>query len=427
MGGTLTRVRCLTFNYTVFDTIYPESGSGNLIMSKYSNIELGAIQVTLDVGGAPITSLSGRVFHNTAFRLWDKTKGVTANFSTTFVLNISPKTSPGGEGLSFILAADTTPPQNSDGQWLGIVNASTNGSSQANVVAVEFDTRKSYQEDLDDNHVGLDVNTIYSEPQVPLTNLGINLSSSSNITATVQYDGKYMTLRVSSKDVFSWPLNLSEHLPEEVYVGFSASTGNDTEFNCIWSWEFNGSDIGDGDNDLKLLWLWITAPAAVVLVLSGIVFCLYWRRKQALYAEDPYPGLEEQIRGSSTAPQKFLLKELRKATGNFNPKNKLGKGGFGTVYKGLLANKEVAVKRISKNSSQGKQEFIAEVTTIGSLYHKNLVRLIGWCYERRELLLVYEFMPNGSLDKFIFGNEKLGMEEPTLTWEKRRIIIQGGS
>ncbi|KAK9986629.1 hypothetical protein SO802_031580 [Lithocarpus litseifolius] len=158
LGGTLTRVRCLSFNYTVFDTIYPESGSGNLIMLKDSDIELGAIQVTLDVGGAPITNLSGRVFHNTAFRLWDKTKGVTANFSTTFVLNISPKTSPGGEGLSFILAADTTVfPQNSDGQWLGIVNASTNGSSQANVVAVEFDTRKSYEEDLDDNHVGLDL------------------------------------------------------------------------------------------------------------------------------------------------------------------------------------------------------------------------------------------------------------------------------
>ena len=140
---------------------------------------------------------------------------MTANFSTTFVLNISPKTSPRGEGLSFILAADTTPPQNSDGQWLGIVNACTNGSSQANVVAVEFDTRKSYQEDLDDNHVGLDVNTIYSEPQVPLTNLGINLSSSSNIMATVQYDGKNMNLHVSSKDVFSWPLNLSYYLPEE--------------------------------------------------------------------------------------------------------------------------------------------------------------------------------------------------------------------
>ena len=386
---------------------------------------MNAIQVTPDVSKDSIENYSGRAFYWKPFRLWSRSKNLTtANFNTTFVLNISPRTTPGGEGLSFILAADATLPQNSEGQWLGIVNASTNGSPEANVVAVEFDTRKSYPEDIDNNHVGLDVNTIYSEPQVSLTNLSVNLSSGSDIKATVQYDGKNMTVYVASKLVFSLPFNLSHYLPEEVFVGFSASTSNNTELNCIRSWEFYGSDIDDGDDDLELLWLWITVSAAV-LVLSGIFFYLYWQRKQALFAEDPYPGLEDQIKGSSTAPQKFLLKGLRKATGNFNHKNKLGKGGFGTVYKGLLANKEVAVKRISKNSSQGKQEFIAEVTTIGSLHHKNLVRLIGWCYERRELLLVYEFMPNGSLDKFIFGDEKLGMEEPTLTWEKRHIIIHG--
>ena len=386
---------------------------------------MNAIQVTPDLSKDSIENYSGRAFYWKPFRLWSRSKNLTtANFNTTFVLNISPRTTPGGEGLSFILAADATLPQNSEGQWLGIVNASTNGSPEANVVAVEFDTRKSYPEDIDNNHVGLEVNTIYSEPQVSLTNLSVNLSSGSDIKATVQYDGKNMTVYVASKLVFSLPFNLSHYLPEEVFVGFSASTSNNTELNCIRSWEFYGSDIDDGDDDLELLWLWITVSAAV-LVLSGIFFYLYWQRKQALFAEDPYPGLEDQIKGSSTAPQKFLLKGLRKATGNFNHKNKLGKGGFGTVYKGLLANKEVAVKRISKNSSQGKQEFIAEATTIGSLHHKNLVRLIGWCYERRELLLVYEFMPNGSLDKFIFGDEKLGMEEPTLTWEKRHIIIHG--
>ena len=420
LGGTLTQVGCFSFNYPEF-----QNGDSQLILSKNSYIVMNAIQVTPDVSKASIENFSGRAFYWKPFRLWSKSKSLTtANFSTTFVLRISPQTTPGGEGLSFILAADTTLPQNSEGQWLGIVNASTNGSAKANVVAVEFDTRQSYQEDIDDNHVGLDVNSIYSIKQVSLTNLGVNLSSDSNITATVQYDGKNMTVYVASKLVFSLPFNLSQYLPEEVFVGFSASTSNVTELNCIRSWEFSGSDIDDGDDDLELLWLWITVSAAV-LVLSGIVFYLYWQRKQALYAEDPYPGLEDQIKGSSMAPRKFLLKELRKATGNFNPKNKLGEGGFGTVYKGLLANKEVAVKQVSKNSSQGKQEFIAEVTTIGSLHHKNLVRLIGWCYERRELLLVYEFMPNSSLDKYIFGDEKLGMEEPTLTWEKRHIIIHG--
>ena len=421
LGGTLTQVGCFSFNYPEFQN----ENSSQLIRSKYSYIVMNAIQVTPDLSKDSIENYSGRAFYWKPFRLWSRSKNLTtANFNTTFVLNISPRTTPGGEGLSFILAADATLPQNSEGQWLGIVNASTNGSPEANVVAVEFDTRKSYPEDIDNNHVGLDVNTIYSEPQVSLTNLSVNLSSGSDIKATVQYDGKNMTVYVASKLVFSLPFNLSHYLPEEVFVGFSASTSNNTELNCIRSWEFYGSDIDDGDDDLELLWLWITVSAAV-LVLSGIFFYLYWQRKQALFAEDPYPGLEDQIKGSSTAPQKFLLKGLRKATGNFNHKNKLGKGGFGTVYKGLLANKEVAVKRISKNSSQGKQEFIAEVTTIGSLHHKNLVRLIGWCYERRELLLVYEFMPNGSLDKFIFGDEKLGMEEPTLTWEKRHIIIHG--
>ncbi|KAK7848745.1 putative l-type lectin-domain containing receptor kinase s.5 [Quercus suber] len=265
LGGTLTRVGCFSFNYTVFNNEH----SSQLKMSN-SYIVLGAIQVTPDVSNkASIAKNSGRAFYLEPFRLWSKSKGLTANFSTTFVLNITPKTFPGGEGLSFILAADATLPLNSDGQWLGIVNASTNGSSQAQVVAVEFDTKRSYQEDMDDNHVGLDVNSIYSKSQVSLTNLGINLSSSSNITATVKYDGKNMTLYFASMEVISWPLNLSDYLPEEVYVGFSASTGDDTELNCILSWEFNGSDIDDGDDDLELLWLWITVSAAV-LVLSGI-------------------------------------------------------------------------------------------------------------------------------------------------------------
>ncbi|CAI8602228.1 unnamed protein product [Vicia faba] len=121
------------------------------------------------------------------------------------------------------------------------------------------------------------------------------------------------------------------------------------------------------------------------------------------FSEDIYPHIEDQIQHSSMVPKKYELKELIKATGGFSDQNKLGEGGFGTVYKGILENnKEIAVKRISKNSCQGKQEFIAEVTTIGSLHHKNLVKLIGWCYERKELLLVYEFILNGSLDKYLF-------------------------
>ncbi|XP_041026365.1 probable L-type lectin-domain containing receptor kinase S.5 [Juglans microcarpa x Juglans regia] len=422
--GALTQVGC--FNFSSF----PVQTDKELILSKHSRLFFDAIQVTPDVLGENLANFSGRVFYKKPFRLWSKSKGVTASFNTTFVLRINPVTSPGGEGLAFILTADTTLPEASQGQWLGIVNASTNGSSQAEVVAIEFDTRKSYPEDLDENHVGLDVNSIYSIKQVSLTGFGVDLSSNSDVRARVEYDGKTKSVVVSIsnatgelKPVISLPLNLSDHLPERVSVGFSASTGIYTELNCIRSWEFSVEDIGD--ENPERLWIWITVPA-VVLVLIGILVYLYLQRKRRERPEDAYPRIEDQIEGSSVGPRKFKLKDLRKATGNFNPRNKLGKGGFGTVYKGFLANKlEVAVKRVSKDSSQGKQEFIAEVTTIGSLHHKNLVKLIGWCYERRELLLVYEFMPNGSLDKFIYGDENLGMEEQNLSWEKRHIIIYG--
>ncbi|KAM3339668.1 hypothetical protein P3S68_029537 [Capsicum galapagoense] len=138
-------------------------------------------------------------------------------------------------------------------------------------------------------------------------------------------------------------------------------------------------------------------------------------------------NIDIQIRNSATAPQRFQLKDLIRATGNFDPTNILGRGGCGVVLKGLLAdNKEVAVKRFFKDSRQGAKDLIAEVTTIGNLHHKNLVKLIGWCYESNELLVVYEFMPNGSLDKLIFCEENGEIREGlSLYWEIRHGIICG--
>ncbi|XP_038719327.1 probable L-type lectin-domain containing receptor kinase S.5 [Tripterygium wilfordii] len=403
-----------------------------------SYIVLNAIQVTPDVSGASIANMSGRSLHRTQFKLWNKSKGkgiTRASFNTTFVINISPRTTPGGEGLAFIMAADHNLPQNSQGQWLGIVNADSNGSSNANIVAIEFDTRKSYTEDLDGNHVGLDVNSVYSIKQVSLGNFGLNLSAGNDTLVNVVYDGKNITVFVSLRDgdgvvsrtnqAFSESIDLSAYLPQNVFVGFSASTSNFTELNCVKSWEFQGSDIGDESHNL--LWVYITVPLVTIILLSIALF-LWWKlrygKKQLV---DSYENVEEEINGSSMAPRKFQLKELKKATGNFNPKNKLGKGGFGTVYKGTLNNKEVAVKRISKKSTQGKQEFIAEVKTIGNLNHKHLVKLIGWCYESHEFLLVYEFMPNSSLDKYIFSNQNIGAQGSmsAMKWETRVSVIHG--
>lgn len=418
--GGIAQVRCFTFNYPSFN----EENEKDFI-SKDSEIEFEAIQVTRDVTDSSLMlNLSGRTLYKKPFRL-----GINASFNSTFVLNISNKTSPGGEGLAFILTGQQTIdlPVNSHGQWLGIVNETTNGSSTtAEIVAVEFDTRKSYTEDLDDNHVGLDINTIYSIRQ---KSLGIKLLSGVNIRVRVEYDGEVFKVFVegeSNTPVISEPIDLLNYLPEKIFVGFSASTGNGSQLNCVKSWEFSGLDLYE--EDPNLLWVWIILP--VVLVFFLVLVFLYWKWKYK--HEIPVEEVEDDkdieicIQDSSTGPRKFRLDELKAATENF--KKRLGEGGFGTVYKGILEHKDVAVKKLSRDAQGGKQDFVAEVATIGNLNHKNLVKLLGWCCERNELILVYEFMPNTSLDKFIHTNQNSCSETNQITqlnWGMRYRIING--
>jgi hypothetical protein len=100
----------------------------------------------------------------------------------------------------------------------------------------------------------------------------------------------------------------------------------------------------------------------------------------------------------------FDFKAIEAATNKFCETNKLGQGGFGEVYKGIFpSGVQVAVKRLSKTSGQGEREFANEVIVVAKLQHRNLVRLLGFCLERDERILVYEFVPNKSLDYFIFG------------------------
>ncbi|XWS56775.1 hypothetical protein CRYUN_Cryun09bG0114500 [Craigia yunnanensis] len=124
--------------------------------------------------------------------------------------------------------------------------------------------------------------------------------------------------------------------------------------------------------------------------------------------------------GNGMGPRKFSLNELAKVTSNFNTENKLGEGGFGSVYRGYLRDLDtyIAVKRVSGASKQGIKEYASEVKIISRLRHKNLVKLIGWCHEKWELMLVYEFMANGSLDTHLFKGKSL------LTLEVRYKIVQ---
>ncbi|EYU34172.1 hypothetical protein MIMGU_mgv1a025876mg, partial [Erythranthe guttata] len=129
------------------------------------------------------------------------------------------------------------------------------------------------------------------------------------------------------------------------------------------------------------------------------------------------------VDGISTVESiQFDFGKIKDSTNGFSDDNKLGEGGFGPVYMGKLENRgEIAVKRLSKDSGQGEMEFKNEVLLVAKLQHKNLVRLLGFSIQGIERLLVYEFVPNGSLDQFLFDRIK----SSTLDWDTRYKVIGG--
>uniref|UniRef100_A0A453DXJ6 non-specific serine/threonine protein kinase n=1 Tax=Aegilops tauschii subsp. strangulata TaxID=200361 RepID=A0A453DXJ6_AEGTS len=126
-------------------------------------------------------------------------------------------------------------------------------------------------------------------------------------------------------------------------------------------------------------------------------------------------GTNYKLQGT---PMRFTFEQLKSATEQFA--DKLGEGGFGSVFKGQFGDERIAVKRLDR-SGQGKREFSAEVQTIGSIHHINLVRLIGFCAEKSHRLLVYEYMPKGSLDRWIYCRHD--NDAPPLDWSTRCKII----
>ncbi|OVA04967.1 Protein kinase domain [Macleaya cordata] len=144
--------------------------------------------------------------------------------------------------------------------------------------------------------------------------------------------------------------------------------------------------------------------------------CLEGKKKRT-HVEDDEEDEEDESEGLF-----FKLQTLQIATNFFSEINRLGHGGFGPVYVGLLSNgEEIAVKKLSLNSRQGVREFTNEVKLLLKIEHKNLVRLLGCCIEGPEKMLVYEYLPNKSLDNFLFDKDKRAM----LDWRKRYEIIIG--
>ncbi|CAH1424326.1 unnamed protein product [Lactuca virosa] len=159
----------------------------------------------------------------------------------------------------------------------------------------------------------------------------------------------------------------------------------------------------------------IVAPIGVLCVIVCMYLVFMRKKRRALTLTDDSEIITEES-------LQFELRTIEAATNNFSKHNKIGEGGFGGVYKGVLANgNEIAVKRLSKVSGQGALEFKNEVVLLAKLQHRNLVRLLGFCLEGEEKILIYEYVPNHSLDYFLFDSTK----QAQLDWSIRYRIIGG--
>ncbi|CAH8273236.1 unnamed protein product [Arabidopsis lyrata] len=163
----------------------------------------------------------------------------------------------------------------------------------------------------------------------------------------------------------------------------------------------------------------VAVPVSVCVLLLGAMCWLLAKRRNKLSAETE--DLDEDGI-TSTETLQFQFSAIEAATNKFSESNKLGHGGFGEVYKGqLITGETVAIKRLSQGSTQGAEEFKNEVDVVAKLQHRNLAKLLGYCLDGEEKILVYEFVPNKSLDYFLFDNEKRRI----LDWQRRYKIIEG--
>ncbi|XP_050141463.1 L-type lectin-domain containing receptor kinase IX.1-like isoform X2 [Malus sylvestris] len=450
----------LSFNFPPFRNNPP-----TLFVEEDAFVYDTSLRLTKSIVGEQQNQSVGRATYSQPFLLRENATGKLADFTTnfTFVIDSVGKT-PYADGFAFFLAPNGSLLNTTIGLGgslgLPVINRPNNESTNLYpFVAVEFDINTNSITSIEDpvgDHVGIDINSLKSEVTTPWNG---SITTGRVNTAQIRYDSGSKNLSVVYTSVvngsrvwrnISYIVDLNEYLQGYVIVGFSAATGAFTALHRINSWNFNSTELRDG-NEFKNSTPVVPVPEPNPIVVPGtgnvvnvglvvglvvggcvvlagglvLVWCIYWRKGktgESSDGEDPMANdlIDEEFE-KGTGPKKFSYKTLAQSTGNFDEGEKLGEGGFGGVYRGFIKDLDsyVAVKRVSSGSKQGMKEYAAEVRIISRLRHRNLVQLIGWCHEKGELLLVYEFMSNGSLDSHLFKPRTM------LHWEARYRIAQG--
>ncbi|XP_050120295.1 cysteine-rich receptor-like protein kinase 2 isoform X1 [Malus sylvestris] len=187
--------------------------------------------------------------------------------------------------------------------------------------------------------------------------------------------------------------------------------------------DFLNKEMGNGSSRGTTIVIVVAVVSSLVVLVVGVAIGFYiWKHRYIQKKRRGSYDAEKWAKTLNDSSLNFKYSTIEKATGSFDIVNKLGQGGFGTVYKGVLADgREIAVKRLFFNNRHRAADFYNEINIISSVEHRNLVRLLGCSCSGPESLLVYEYLPNRSLDRFIFDQERA----KTLNWERRYEIIVG--
>ncbi|CAL8176388.1 unnamed protein product [Prunus armeniaca] len=418
------------FNFQPF--VHPLSFSINEFGRDANNIlyegdaapTSGVIELSTNTATDPqdIYCRTGRATYAEPFHLWDSAK--LADFTTNFSFIIDTvQNNTLADGLVFFLAPVHYPiPLNSAGGDLGLLN--TTNRFQNQIVMVEFDTLPNSWDPLWP-HVGINVNTIRSVVNARWDALG-NGGKKAHVQITYSATTENLTVfwkYEEDTDVaitsLSHPIDLRKVLPEWVTIGFSTANGCEArERNAIYTWDFSSNSKELSTKKERRLFSIGAVAVSVFILILGVAICwlVVKRRKNRI---DEHGNDSNSVASTDLVwqalPRRFSYEELVAATNDFANDRRLGQGGSGKVYKGIIQHLgcTVAVKRIVPESEHYEKVFINEVKIISRLIHRNLVQFIGWCHEQGECLLVYAYMPNGSLDTHLFGSRT------TLQWDFR--------
>ena len=437
------------------DFVFNGFNSSDMLLYGSATVESRILTLTNDTN-----FLIGRALYPQKITTKKPNSSYVYPFSTSFIFSMAPyKNTLPGHGMVFIFVPFTGIEGATSSQNLGLLNY-TNGNSKSHVFGVEFDVFKNQEfDDISANHVGIDMNSLKSVEAHDAgywpnsqgsnnTNSGaqdeksfkeLKLNNGENYQVWIDYSDSLINVTMApvglarpQRPLLSVPLNLSEVFEDEMFVGFTSSTGQLVQSHKLLAWSFSNSNFSLSEMLITTGLPSFVLPKSSIVRSKGFIAgvtvggffvigigALFWIKRQRRRARERGEMEEWEL---EYWPHRISYQEIEAATKGFSEENVIGVGGNGKVYKGVLkgGGAEIAVKCIS-HENDGMREFLAEISSLGRLKHRSLVGLRGWCKrEKGSFMLVYDYMENGSLDKWVFECD----ESKMLSYEDRIRILK---